>query len=56
MHESWKPFLDSEFEKPYFKELAKFLHQEYERKAIFPKKTQVFRAFTTNLNIILQTL
>ena len=50
MHESWKSFLNSEFEKPYFKELSAFLHQEYEKKVIFPKKTQVFRAFTTDLN------
>ena len=49
MHESWKPFLNSEFGKPYFKELATFLHQEYQDKQIFPKKTQVFRAFTTDL-------
>ena len=50
MHESWKPFLRSEFDKPYFKELAKFLHQEYETKTIFPKKELVFRAFATDLN------
>lgn len=50
MHESWKPFLKSEFEKPYFKELSKFLHEEYEKKTIFPRKELVFRAFTTDLN------
>lgn len=50
MHESWKDFLDSEFNKPYFKELSKFLHGAYETKDIFPAKTQVFRAFATNLN------
>ncbi|MBR3386142.1 uracil-DNA glycosylase [Candidatus Saccharibacteria bacterium] len=50
MHESWKEFLDSEFNKPYFKELARFLHNEYERKVIFPKKQLVFSAFTTDLN------
>ena len=50
MHDSWKPFLDSEFAKPYFKDLAKFLHDEYEAKTIFPPKAQVFRAFTTDLN------
>lgn len=50
MHESWKPFLKAEFEKPYFKELAEFLHREYERKTIFPKKSLVFRAFATDLN------
>lgn len=50
MHESWKPFLKSEFSKPYFVELSKFLHEEYEKKTIFPPKAQVFRAFSTDLN------
>ncbi len=50
MHESWKPFLKSEFQKPYFEELAKFLHQAYEVKTIYPKKSQVFSAFSTDLN------
>lgn len=50
MHDSWKPFLKSEFEKPYFKELADFLHKEYESKTIYPDKTRVFRAFKTDLN------
>lgn len=50
MHESWKPFLKAEFEKPYFKKLSEFLHDEYENKTIFPSKGLVFRAFATNLN------
>ena len=50
MHPSWKPFLDSEFAKPYFRELAEFLHATYDTKRIFPAKTQVFKAFTTDLN------
>ena len=50
MDDSWKPFLRHEFEKPYFKELASFLHSEYEHKVIFPKKSLVFSAFSTNLN------
>ncbi len=50
MHESWKEFLNSEFSKPYFKELSNFLHEEYENKTIFPKKELVFRAFATDLN------
>lgn len=50
MHESWKEFLESEFNKPYFKELSRFLHSEYENKVIFPPKKLVFSAFTTNLN------
>ena len=50
MHESWKPFLKTEFEKPYFKELSAFLHAEYEHKIIYPRKELVFRAFATDLN------
>lgn len=50
MHESWKEFLQSEFEKPYFKELSRFLHDEYEHKTIYPRKELVFSAFTTDLN------
>lgn len=50
MHESWKPFLKSEFVKPYFQELSTFLHQEYQTKTIFPKKQLVFSAFSTDLN------
>ncbi len=49
MHESWKPFLDSEFAKPYFRELSAFLHVAYAEKQVFPAKSQVFRAFTTDL-------
>lgn len=49
MHESWKPFLKAEFKKPYFQELSKFLHEAYEIKTIFPKKSQVFAAFKTDL-------
>lgn len=50
MHESWKPFLKSEFNKPYFRELSNFLHQEYATKTIFPRKELVFRAFSTDLD------
>lgn len=50
MHESWQEFLKAEFDKPYFKELSEFLHQEYENKTIFPPKKLVFSAFTTDLN------
>lgn len=50
MHDSWKTFLNSEFNKPYFQELSKFLHQAYETTQVFPAKAQVFRAFTSDLN------
>ena len=52
MDSSWKPFLDSEFAKPYFLELSEFLRNEYEKKTIFPPKPLVFRAFKTNLDDI----
>lgn len=52
MHPSWKPFLQSEFAKPYFQELSAFLHEAYAAKTIFPPKAQVFRAFTTDLGAV----
>lgn len=48
--ESWRKFLEKEFQKDYFRDLAIFLHMEYENKTIFPRKEQVFRAFSTNLD------
>lgn len=50
MHESWKEFLDNEFQKEYFQELSQFLHAAYAERRVFPAKPQVFRAFTTDLN------
>ena len=49
MHESWKAFLKSEFNKPYFRELSAFLKEEYEKKTIFQPKALVFNAFSTDL-------
>ncbi len=49
MHESWKTFLEAEFGKPYFQQLFNFLHSEYASKTIFPPKSLVFSAFTTDL-------
>ena len=50
MHESWKKYLDTEFEQPYFKELSEFLKEEYAARTIYPAKQQVFSAFKTNLD------
>jgi len=52
MHPSWKPILNSEFEKPYFQELSNFLTDAYSHKTIYPPKTQVFSAFTTDLDSV----
>ena len=50
MHESWRDFLQAEFNQPYFKKLSAFLHEAYQNSVVYPPKQQVFSAFTTNLN------
>ena len=43
---TWKQALQSEFDKPYFAELVRFLHQEKSAgRVIFPPGPQIFRAF-----------
>ncbi len=42
---SWTPWLKEEWQQPYFVKLASFIHEEYETKAIYPPKQQVFSAF-----------
>jgi uracil-DNA glycosylase len=42
---SWKKYLESEFEKPYFKELAAFVKNEYLTKKIHPSARNIFKAF-----------
>lgn len=42
---SWKNQLQSEFEKPYFKELITFLQQEYDAHTCYPKMEDIFNAF-----------
>ena len=45
IEQSWKQALQSEFEKPYFAELVRFLHQEKAGgQVIFPPGTRIFRA------------
>ncbi len=45
IHNEWWPFLQDEWQKPYFVELSKFVHEAYEHKTIFPPKDKVFSAF-----------
>ena len=46
IEESWKNVLKEEFEKPYFAELAAFLHKEKrEGKTIYPPGPLIFNAF-----------
>ena len=42
---NWTPWLKEEWQQPYFRKLAQFIHEEYETKAIYPPKQQVFSAF-----------
>ncbi len=42
---SWKTQLQAEFEKPYFKELAEFVRQEYRQHTCYPRGKDIFAAF-----------
>ncbi|MGB0981302.1 MAG: uracil-DNA glycosylase [Winogradskyella sp.] len=45
IHSSWKPFLQPEFEKPYFKHLIEFVKAEYKTFECYPKASAIFNAF-----------
>ena len=46
IHQSWKTALQPEFDKPYFKEIIRFLKTEKEvGKIIYPPGAQIFNAF-----------
>lgn len=45
IHESWQPYLNPEFEKPYFKTLVDFVKTEYSSKTCFPPGKEIFNAF-----------
>ncbi len=41
----WDEILKEEMEKDYFKDLIHFVEQEYKEKTVYPKKTEIFKAF-----------
>lgn len=45
IHHSWKPFLEYEFNKPYFQGLVRFVKQEYLQNTCYPTGKQIFSAF-----------
>ncbi len=45
IHQSWKPFLKSEFSKTYFNNLVTFVKQDYNNHQCFPESSNVFNAF-----------
>lgn len=42
---SWKPYLEGEFDKPYFQKLVDFVRGEYESHQCYPKGSNIFKAF-----------
>lgn len=45
IEESWSRVLESEIKRPYFIDLINFVASEYEKQTIYPRKTNIFRAF-----------
>lgn len=45
IEESWQDKLQEEFEKDYFKNLAKFVRNEYQNKTVYPLPENIFKAF-----------
>lgn len=42
---SWKKYLQPEFDKPYFKDLMDFVSYEYKNHECFPPESEIFNAF-----------
>ena len=45
-HQNWKPYLESEFQKEYFKKLTAFLKEELQTKTIYPPKEDWYNALS----------
>lgn len=45
IHPSWERILEKEFNEPYFKELARFVDDAYEKGPVFPPEEKIFEAF-----------
>ena len=45
INDSWKNILQTEFEKPYFKNLTDFVKNEYTKHTCYPQGTDIFAAF-----------
>lgn len=43
--DTWKNILQSEFDKPYFKDLVDFVKSEYKQHTCYPKSAHIFAAF-----------
>ncbi|MGB2686291.1 MAG: uracil-DNA glycosylase [Olleya sp.] len=47
IHESWKNYLQTEFDKSYFKDLTQFVDNQYKTETCFPPEDLIFNAFNT---------
>ena len=47
IHESWKKYLQTEFDKPYFKDLTQYVDYQYKTETCFPPEDLIFNAFNT---------
>lgn len=45
VHNTWWPWLQEEWQQPYFRQLSAFLHEAYSHGNIYPPRQQVFAAF-----------
>jgi uracil-DNA glycosylase len=45
INDNWKQHLNSEFNKPYFKNLVEFVKNEYKNHICYPKGSEIFNAF-----------
>ncbi|RSK38636.1 uracil-DNA glycosylase [Mangrovimonas spongiae] len=45
INDSWKPYLQAEFEKPYFKNLVCFIKSDYQNHTCYPPGSLIFSAF-----------
>ena len=45
IHPSWQPYLQEEFNKPYFSALVDFVKSEYKKNTCYPPGNQIFNAF-----------
>jgi len=50
--ESWKSFLASEFQKPYFKQLSDFTLRERKTYTVYPVHADVFNAFEVPFDVV----
>ncbi len=45
IQQSWKTYLQGEFDKPYFTQLAEFVKEEYRKHKCYPQGNRIFAAF-----------